>query len=66
MPNNNIEEFGRLEDDGDARDQKAVFVVSDANDGWQDIRLEIDTDDCDRDHALAFKRALIRLWNSQS
>lgn len=60
-----IKKFGRLIDDGDTGDQKGTFVVSDKNDGWQDVRIEIDTDDCDSEHAQAFKRALITVWNAQ-
>lgn len=61
----NIERFGKLKDDGNTGDHKAAFVVADNNDGWKDVRIEIDTDDCDSNHALAFKKALIKVWNSQ-
>lgn len=62
----NIETFGKLVDDGDSGDHKRTFITdSRTDDNWKDIRIEIDTDDCDRQHALAFKKALIELWNSQ-
>lgn len=61
----NIKQFGKLKDDGDTGDYKRTFIVSDKNDGWRDVRIEIDTDDCDSDHAKAFKKALIKLWNAQ-
>lgn len=62
----NIERFGKLKCDGDTGDGKRTFVVDDRGDGWKDIRIEIDTDDCDSKHAKAFKKALIKLWNSQA
>lgn len=61
----NIERFGKLKDDGNTGDGKRTFVIDDRNDGWKDIRIEIDTDDCDSAHAKAFKKALIKLWNEQ-
>jgi hypothetical protein len=61
----NIEKFGKLVDDGDTGDRKRTFLVADKNDGFRDVRIEIDTDDCDRNYALAFKKALIALWNAQ-
>lgn len=64
--NANIEKFGKLKDDGDSGDGKRTFVVDDKGDGWTAVRIEIDTDDCDSEHAKAFKAALIELWNSQS
>jgi hypothetical protein len=61
----NIKRFGKLVDDGDSGDEKATFIGGDLDDGWKCIRIEIDTDDCDRKHAKAFKSALIELWNKQ-
>jgi hypothetical protein len=61
----NIKRFGRLKDAGDTGDEKRTFVTDDKDGGWKSIGIEIDTDDCDRDHALAFKKALIKLWNAQ-
>lgn len=34
-------------------DGKRAFVVAKENDGWHDLRIEVDTDDCDGDHARA-------------
>lgn len=63
---NNIERFGKLVDDGDSGDHKRTFIVYDGEGSdWNAIRIEIDTDDCDRANALAFKKALIALWNAQ-
>lgn len=59
-----IKTFGRLIDAGDAGDHKRTFVVSDKNEGFKDVRIEIDTDDCDSKHAQAFKIALIATWNA--
>jgi len=59
--NPNLDKFGHLVDAGDSGDRKASFLATE--DG--EVRIEIDTDDCDREHALAFKNALIKLWNEQ-
>lgn len=61
----NIQRFGKLKDDGDTGDHKRTFVVDDTGDSWKRIAIEINTDDCCRKHAKAFKKALIKLWNSQ-
>lgn len=63
--NANLKKFGCLIDDGDSGDRKATFLISEGEDNWKEIRIEIDTDDCDRQHALAFKKALIEVWNNQ-
>lgn len=34
-------------------DGKSAIVLADQNDGWKDVRIELDTDDCDREFALA-------------
>jgi len=64
----NIKTFGKLVDDGDTGDGKRTFIVDDGkieDSPWKRIAIEIDTDDCDSDHAQAFKTALINLWNNQ-
>jgi len=35
----------------DSGDGKRMFFVADNNDGWQDLRLELSTDDCDKNYA---------------
>lgn len=60
----NIERFGKLKDGGCSRDNKRTFILDDRV-GWKSIRIEIDTDDCDREHAMAFKEAMVNLWNAQ-
>lgn len=44
---------------GKAGDGKAAFVVADQNDGWKDLRIELDTDDCDSDFARAAMQEII-------
>lgn len=65
MKNDNIERFGKLKDCGEPGDGKRTYIGSEKDDGWKRISIEIDTDDCDRKHALRFKSALIALWNAQ-
>lgn len=65
MPKSNIERFGKLKSYGDSGDFKRSFVKDDKEDDWKYLRIEINTDDCDSRHAKAFKKALIKLWNSQ-
>jgi len=45
-------------------DGKRAFVVADQNDGWRDLRIEIDTDDCDGDHAKKMMQAVIDRVNA--
>lgn len=45
--------------DGDSGDRKRAFVVAEENDGWQDLRIEVDTDDCDREHAMKMMQEVI-------
>ncbi len=49
--------------DGDSGDGKRAFVVAKENDGWRDLRIEIDTDDCDPDHAKAMMQVVIDRCN---
>lgn len=51
---------GKLVDDGDSGDNKRHFIVHNN----ADFRIEIDTDDCDRQEALRMSKELIRRWNS--
>lgn len=44
---------------GKTGDGKAAFVVADQNDGWKDLRIELDTDDCDSDFARAAMQEII-------
>lgn len=37
---------GKLIKDGDSGDGKRMFIVARNNDGYQDLRIAIDTDDC--------------------
>ena len=50
--------------DGEAGDGKRAFVVAEENDGWQDLRIEVDTDDCDGKHAKAMMEEVIRRCNA--
>ena len=54
----------KLVDVGDSDDGKRVFITADSNDGWADLRLELDTDDCDQKHALAWKQRILACVNS--
>jgi hypothetical protein len=44
-------------------DGKSAFVEAVQNDGWQDLRIEVDTDDCDSDHAKAAMQVVIDRCN---
>ena len=44
---------------GGARDGKRAYVEALQNDGWNDLRIEVDTDDCDSKHAKAAMQAVI-------
>lgn len=55
---------GKLKLDGESGDNKRAFVIHSANDGYMDLRIEVDTDDCDRAYATAMMREMIRRWNS--
>lgn len=63
--NNNLATFGKLVDTGDSGDYKRTYICDDQGDNVRRISMEIDTDDCDDEHAQAFKKALIALWNEQ-
>ena len=52
--------------DGDTGDGKRAFVVATQNDGWQDLRIEVDTDDCDSKHAKAAMQIVIDRCNAYS
>jgi hypothetical protein len=52
--------------DGVAGDGKRAFVVAEENDGWKDLRIEVDTDDCDGDHARAVMQEIIARVNRQN
>lgn len=55
---------GKLFSDGASGDGKREFVTSTSDDGWEILRIEIDTDDCDSQVANASKNFLIALWNA--
>lgn len=55
---------GKLKPDGDSGDGKRMFIVGTFNDGSHDLRIEIDTDDCDGDFARACAKELIKRWNA--
>lgn len=48
---------------GAAGDLKRAFVVAEENDGFNDLRIEVDTDDCNRDHALKLMQEVIDRCN---
>lgn len=45
--------------DGETGDGKAAFVVADQNDGWNDLRIELETDDVNSDFARAAMQEVI-------
>lgn len=49
--------------DGESGDGKRAFVVAKENDGYQDVRIELDTDDCDKKHARKVMNEIIRRCN---
>lgn len=55
---------GKLNWTGRTGDGKALFMGHESDDGWQDLRIEIDTDDCDGKYAKMMGDELIRRWNS--
>lgn len=59
--------YGKLVTDccaDSAGDGKRMFIGLKNNDGWQDLRIEVDTDDVDSGFARKAARELIRRWNS--
>lgn len=52
---------GRIEMSGGSGDGKRIFLSADNNDGWEDLRIEIDTDDCDSAYAKAWAQRIIDL-----
>lgn len=48
---------------GESRDGKRAFVVAEENDGWKDLRIEVDTDDCDGNHAKKMMQEVIDRCN---
>lgn len=57
---------GKLKNDGDTGDGKCMFISWENNDGYQDFRIEVNTDDCDKMFAKKMAEELIRRWNSYS
>lgn len=55
---------GKLKFDGETGDGKAMFIVHSSNDGYYDLRIEIDTDDVNSRFAKRMARELVRRWNS--
>jgi hypothetical protein len=55
---------GKLKLDGDSGDGKRQFVVANNNNGWEDLRIEVDTDDCDSKYAKAFMNHIIKVVNA--
>lgn len=45
--------------DGSTGDGKRAFVVAEENDGWNDLRIELDTDDCNSSHARTVMQEII-------
>ncbi len=43
---------------------KSVSVTSEQNDGWCDLRIEVDTDDCDREYACKAMQYVIDTVNA--
>ncbi len=44
-------------------DGKRMFLVASTNDGWEDLRIEIDTDDCDSKHAKLWAKRIMECVN---
>jgi hypothetical protein len=51
--------------DGDSGDLKRAFVVAKENDGCNDLRIEVDTDDCDRVTAKAMMQEVMDRCNTR-
>lgn len=49
---------------GKSGDGKRAFVTAEENDGWKDLRIEVDTDDCDGEHARNMMDEIIRRCNA--
>lgn len=47
--------------DGD--NGKRAFVIAEENDGWEDLRIEVDIDDCDSEHAKRTMQEVIDRCN---
>jgi hypothetical protein len=50
--------------DGKTGDGKSAFIVAEQNDGWRDVRLELDTDDVDSDFARQAMQEIIDRVNA--
>ena len=50
-----------LEWDGD--NGKERFIVAKENDGWRDLRLTLDVDDCDSEYAVEMMQEVIDRCN---
>ena len=48
---------------GKTGDGKRAFVVAEENDGWQDLRIGVDTDDCDGEYARKMMQEVIDRCN---
>lgn len=55
---------GKLKYDGNSGDDKRLFIVHQSNDGYEDLRIEIDNDDVDHKYVKIMAKELIRRWNS--
>ncbi len=49
--------------DGVTGDGKRAFIIAEENDGWKDLRIEVDTDDCDSEHAKEMAQEVIDRCN---
>lgn len=49
---------------GKSGDGKRAFVEAEQNDGWRDLRIEVDTDDCDGEYARAAMQEVITRVNA--
>lgn len=52
----------RLE--GYSGDGKRAYVVAEENDGWKDLRIEVDTDDVDSEYAIEAMKEVIKRCNA--
>lgn len=50
--------------DGESGDGKRAYVVAKENDGWKDLRIEVDTDDCNKKYAKKMMKEVMRRCNA--
>jgi len=51
---------GKIVTNGSTGDGKRMFLAANTNDSWKDLRIEIDTDDCDSTFAKKWAKRIIK------